>query len=180
MAERFNRTLKELIYKYMTAYNTPKYLEALPELVQRYNTRIHSSTQMAPADVTPDVSWILQLNSNLSVPFGQLPIVKRFMKGIFELHPALPRYKSIWDVSIVFNYFRKRPSASDLNLKELTLKLTFLLSLLSGQRCQAIKSLTIDNRELSSKKCIFKVTDKVKQTRVGTHRTPCLFVLPRG
>ena len=122
------------------------------------------------------LSSILQLNSNLSVQFGQLPIVKRFMKGIFELRPALPRYKSIWDVSIVFNYFRKRPSASDLNLKELTLKLTFLLSLLSGQRCQTIKSLTIDNMELSSNKCIFKVKDKVRQTRVGTHIAPLVFL----
>ena len=54
VVERFNRTLKERMYKYMTGRNTPKYLDALPDLVQRYNTRIHSSTKMAPADVTPD------------------------------------------------------------------------------------------------------------------------------
>ena len=126
------------------------------------------------------LSSILELNSNLSVPFGQLPIVKRFMKGICELRPALPRYKSIWDVSIVFNYFRKRPSAPDLNLKELTLKLTFLLSLRSGQRCQTIKSLTIDNVKLSSNKCIFKVIDKVKQTRVRTHIAPLVFLSHPG
>lgn len=54
LAERFNRTLKELMYKYMTARNTPKYLEALPLLVNKYNTSIHSRTKMAPADVTDD------------------------------------------------------------------------------------------------------------------------------
>ena len=37
VAERFNRTLKELTYKYMTAHNTLKYLDALPELVALYN-----------------------------------------------------------------------------------------------------------------------------------------------
>ena len=84
------------------------------------------------------LSSILQLDINSSTPFGQLPIVRRFMKGIFELRPALPRYKSIWDLSVVFNYFRGRPSAPELSLKDLTLKLTFLLSLLSGQRCQTI------------------------------------------
>ena len=52
VVERFNRTLKQLMYKYMTARNTPKYLEVLPLLVDKYNTRIHSRTQMAPADVT--------------------------------------------------------------------------------------------------------------------------------
>ena len=51
MAEQFNRALKELTYKYMTAHITLKYLEALPKLMARYNQRIHSSIDMAPADV---------------------------------------------------------------------------------------------------------------------------------
>ena len=51
------------------------------------------------------LSFILQFNSNLSLPFGQLPVVKRFMKGIFEPRPALPRYKSIWDVSLAWYFF---------------------------------------------------------------------------
>jgi hypothetical protein len=28
-----------------------------------------------------------------TIPFGQFPIVKRFMKGVFEKWPALPRLK---------------------------------------------------------------------------------------
>ena len=122
------------------------------------------------------LSSILQLNINSSLPFGQLPIVKHFMKGIFELRPALPRYKSIWDLSIVFNVFRKQPPASVLSLKDLTLKLTFLLCLLSGQRCQTIKYLTTENMSLSTNKCGFKVTNKVKQTRLGTHITPLQYL----
>ena len=51
VAERFNRTLKELIYKYVTTHNTLKYLDALPGLLARYNQCIHSSIDMAPADV---------------------------------------------------------------------------------------------------------------------------------
>ena len=43
--------LKELAYKYMTAHNTLKYLDASPELLAHYNQRIHSSIDMAPADV---------------------------------------------------------------------------------------------------------------------------------
>ena len=85
------------------------------------------------------LSSILQLNVNSFIPFGQLPIVRRFMKGLFEFPPALPRYKSMWDLHIVFNYFRVRPAAPELSLKELTLNLTFLLSLLSRQRCPTIK-----------------------------------------
>ena len=79
------------------------------------------------------LSTILQL-SDSDVTFGQLPIVKRFMKGIFELRPALPRYQTTWDVHKVSDYFRKQPMLSVLTLKDLTVKVTFLMALLSRQR----------------------------------------------
>ena len=81
---------------------------------------------------------------------------------MFELRPALPRYKLIWDLDIVFNYCRGRPSAPELSLKELTLKLTFQWTEMSDNQ---VMELTID-------KCIFQITDKVKQTRIGTHIPP--------
>ena len=122
------------------------------------------------------LSSILQLNINSSLPVGQLPIVKRFMKGIYELRPSLPRYTATWDLSTVLNYFRKGASISVLSLKELTLKLTFLLTLLSGQRCQTVKFFSIKNMDLSDLKCIFVITEKVKQSRVGTHLKPVEFL----
>ena len=122
------------------------------------------------------LSSILQLKVNSSIPFGQLRIVRRFRKGLFKLRPALPRYKSIGDLNIVFNYFRGRPAAPELSLKELALKLTFRLNLLSGHRCQTTKYLNIDSMELTTDKCIFYITDKVKQTRIGTHIPPLSFV----
>ncbi|CAB4002709.1 Hypothetical predicted protein, partial [Paramuricea clavata] len=121
------------------------------------------------------VSTILQL-SDSAVTFGQLPIVKRFMKGIFELRPALPRYQTTWDVSKVLDFFRKQSMPSALTLKDLTVKVTFLLSLLSGQRCQTIHVLTVDNMILMADKCTFHVREKVKQTRVGTHVKPLEFL----
>ena len=52
------------------------------------------------------LSSILQLNINSSLPIGQLPILKRFMKGICELRPSLPRYTATWDLSTLLNNFR--------------------------------------------------------------------------
>ena len=66
------------------------------------------------------LSSILQLNINSLLPVGQLPTLKRFMKGIYELRPSLPRYTATWDLSSVLNYFRKGASVSMLSLKELT------------------------------------------------------------
>lgn len=55
VAERFNRTLKELTFKHMTLHNSYEYVDALPVLVGNYNRTVHSRTKMAPVDVdTPD------------------------------------------------------------------------------------------------------------------------------
>ena len=52
VVERFNRTLKERLYRYFTAANTLKFDDVLPELVQGYNATRHQSIGMAPQDVT--------------------------------------------------------------------------------------------------------------------------------
>ena len=52
VVERFNRTLKERLYRYFTAANTLRFDDVLPELVQGYNATRHRSIGMAPQDVT--------------------------------------------------------------------------------------------------------------------------------
>ena len=51
--ERFNRTLKERLYRYYTAANTLKFVDVLPQVVQGYNASWHRSIQRAPQDATP-------------------------------------------------------------------------------------------------------------------------------
>ena len=51
VVERFNRTFKQRLYRYMTTYNTPSYLSSLPSLVKGYNASFHRSIGMAPDDV---------------------------------------------------------------------------------------------------------------------------------
>ena len=47
-----NHALKNHLFRYFTANNTLRYIEALPKLVKAYNERIHSSIKIAPIDVT--------------------------------------------------------------------------------------------------------------------------------
>ncbi len=151
-------------------FNPPitKIIEFLTELFQRglsYST-INSARSALSA---------LCQTTNHTIPFGQHPLVKRFMKGIFELRPTFPRYEWIWDVNIVFDYLRKQPAIQELTLKVLTLHLTFLLLLLSGKRVQTIHLLDLDTMTLSDTKCVFVIREKVKQTRVGYHINPITF-----
>ena len=54
VVERFNRTLKERLYRYLTTANTLRFDDVLPELVQGYNATRHRSIGMPPQDVTWD------------------------------------------------------------------------------------------------------------------------------
>jgi hypothetical protein len=48
VVERFNRTLKEIMWKRFTAKNTRKWIDTLDQLLHDYNNRIHSTTGMTP------------------------------------------------------------------------------------------------------------------------------------
>ena len=48
--ERFNRTLKNIMFRFMTHYNTERYIDALSLLVYSYNHRKHRMIGMSPAE----------------------------------------------------------------------------------------------------------------------------------
>ena len=52
VVERWNRTLKERMYRYFTARNTLRYVDVLPALVQGYNDKRHTSHGMKPSHVS--------------------------------------------------------------------------------------------------------------------------------
>lgn len=51
MVERLNRTLKELLYKYLQSTETKTITNVLPKIVQNYNNSYHSTIRMAPNEV---------------------------------------------------------------------------------------------------------------------------------
>ena len=51
VAERFIRTLKNKIYKYMTSISKNVYIDKLDDIVNEYNNTYHSTIKMKPIDV---------------------------------------------------------------------------------------------------------------------------------
>ena len=49
IVERFNRTMKNIMWKYLLSKRTYRYIDKLPVMVQQYNKRKHRSIQMSPA-----------------------------------------------------------------------------------------------------------------------------------
>ena len=53
VVERFNRTLKNKLYRVFTYRNSFKYLDILGSVLKSYNDSVHRSTGFAPSQVTP-------------------------------------------------------------------------------------------------------------------------------
>ena len=54
VAERFIRTLKNKIFKHMTAISKNVYFNVLDDIVNKYKNTIHRTIKMKPIDVTGD------------------------------------------------------------------------------------------------------------------------------
>ena len=55
--ERWNRTTKNIMWKYFTANNTQKYIDVLPSMVEKYNITYHRSIKLTPSDARNPTSY---------------------------------------------------------------------------------------------------------------------------
>ena len=52
--ERFNRTFQNMLYKYLSEFETRRYLDVLEDIVASYNTRYHRMIGMSPNEAEDD------------------------------------------------------------------------------------------------------------------------------
>ena len=55
VAERFIRTLKNKVYKYMTSTSKNVYIDKLGDIVNKYNNTYHTTIKMKPVDVKSSI-----------------------------------------------------------------------------------------------------------------------------
>ena len=63
VCERFNKTLKDRMYRYFTYKGNHKWVDVLPQLVHSYNNSYHRSLERTPASITSEnamESWVHQ------------------------------------------------------------------------------------------------------------------------
>ena len=144
----------------------------------RFLTHLHetgsSYNQIAMARSA--LSALIDIGIHPYSSFGQHPFVKRFIKGIFELKPVLPKFSYVWDVHVLLDFFRKGLQPHQCTLHELGKKLAILLALLSGgQRAQTIHSIDVFDIKIVGGHCVIPLYEKLKQTRPGHHLKPLEF-----
>ena len=75
VAERFIRTLKNKIYKYMTSISKNVYIDKLDDIVDEYNNTYHKTIKMKPVDVIIIHMSILRKKSIIKIQNLKLVIV---------------------------------------------------------------------------------------------------------
>lgn len=108
--------------------------------------------------------------------FGVNPIVKRFVRGVFNIRPSRPRYSSTWDVNLVLEFMKENWTLAKISLKHLSLKLVMLLALVTGQRGQTLLLIDIKNMRVTSNAVEFAIPDPVKTS--GPGKTQPVLTLP--
>ena len=78
--ERFNRTLKERMFRYFTSRGSHRWVDILQDLVDGYNSSKHRSTSFAPNDVT--VANERKVRKNL---FPKIKKLKEHTKAAFKV-----------------------------------------------------------------------------------------------
>jgi hypothetical protein len=80
IVERFNRTLKSLMYRHFTIQGSYKWLKLLPKLLHEYNHTVHRTIGIRPADVSRrnEIELLAHLNS---IPKKHIEMMRRRWRG---------------------------------------------------------------------------------------------------
>ena len=98
---------------------------------------------------------------------GKHPLVCRYMKGVYNSNPSLPKRSFTWDAGAVVRYLSFVTPKSWLDISR---KLASLLAILCGQRGREILSvMDIRNTTIEENFLIIRIGDQLKTTGIKFH-----------
>ena len=122
IAERFMKTLKNKIYKYMTAILKNVYIDKLDDIVKESNNAYHTTIKMKPVDVKDDMYIDFKKEINNKDPkfkAGDYVRISKY-KNIFAKGYMLNWPEEIFTIKKVKNTVPWRYVINDLNGEEIT------------------------------------------------------------
>ena len=121
IAERFIRTLKNKIYKYMTAISKNVYIDKLDDIVDEYNNTYHKTIKMKPIDVKDNAYIDLEKEVNNKDPklkVGDYVGISKY-KNIFAKGYMLNWSEEVFTLSKIKNAVPWTYVINDLNGEEI-------------------------------------------------------------
>ena len=122
IAERFIRTLKNKIYKYMTAISKNVYIDKLDDIVNEYNNTCHRTIKMKPVDVKDNTYIDFKKEINDKDPKFKVDDHVRISKykNIFAKGYTPNWSEEVFVISKIKNTVPWIYDINDLNRKEIT------------------------------------------------------------
>ena len=143
--------------------NTPTVANIIDFLTDLYDSGMsYSAINTARSALSAAVEL-----SDSTLSIGEYPLIRRFVKGTYQIRPPIPRYNSTWDIGKVLDLLKIWSPSSDLNLKLLTLQLVMLCMLVTGQRCQSILMMDLKHVSKTESSYIFCLEEHIKQSKSG-------------
>ena len=152
MIERFNRTIKEKMFKYFSANNTRKFVDVLDLLVDQYNNSIHSSIKMTPKEASREENenkvW-----RHLYPEFGGKTLALKFSIGD---HVRITEKKKTFDKGYSQRWTEEVFKMSKI---QLTIPATYKITNYNGEEIQG----SFYEQELQkTKQDIFRIANIIK------------------
>ena len=154
VAERFIKTLKNKIFKHMTAISKNVYFDVLDDIVNKYNNTVHRTIKMKPIDVTDDSYAEYNEDFNKKDP--------KFKVGD---HVRISKYKNIFAKGYTQNWSEEVFVVS--KIKD-TVPWTYVISDLNGE------SIAGSLYEKNFKKLVNKILEQKKQLKEKVMLKNCM------
>ena len=101
VVERFNRTLKETMWKRFTAENTRNWIDMLDKLLHSYNNKVHSTIGMTPVEASKKEN---EMNILQNITYKTRPIPLRKAKLKVGDKVRISRTKSMFEKGYLPNW----------------------------------------------------------------------------
>ncbi len=98
--------------------------------------------------------------------------VRSLLRGVYNLRPPVAKYTSIWDVNLVLAYIGCMITN---NIMDLSMKLTTLLMILSGNRVNMLSHFSITNLFITNEEATFVFDKALKHSRPNFNIKPMVF-----
>ena len=122
VAERFIRTIKNKIYKYMTSISKNVYIDKVDDIVHKYNNKKHRSIKMKPIEVKDNtyIDFSKEVNDNdLKFKVGD-HVRKSKYKNIFAKGYTPNWSEEVFVIKKIKNTVPWTYVIDDLNVEEIT------------------------------------------------------------
>ena len=102
-------------------------------------------------------------------------MIPRYLKGIFNKYPSLPKYTKTCDINQVLDCYTKLPDNEALEFKYIVKKIVMLFLILGARRKQALFTINIENIIFADNKVILLPNKTLKHTNPNRPLEPLTY-----